>query len=246
MPTPVAISLGANLGDRLATIESALDLLANSAHITQFARSSIFETKPIGGPNAQPPFLNAAAVFETADSPDTLFRRLREIETQLGRVRTTRWAPRTIDLDLLLFGQLRLRDQRLCVPHPRLCSRAFVLVPLAEIAPDRIEPTSATAIAHLAHSLLVGPRHVQLSGFTPTQKTAALQKIPKGWTLNDSEVQSRQSSVVFCARPIQFWDNTSLDPGCPVVWLEETEADQIAAELAAACAAADDRPTRFP
>jgi 2-amino-4-hydroxy-6-hydroxymethyldihydropteridine diphosphokinase len=128
--TRVFIGLGANLGDREASIRQAFDLLG--------ARrlSTILETEP-WGLEGQPRFLNAVAELETELSPRALLDRLLEIERELGRTRDgPRWGPRTIDLDLLLYGAETLADPGLTVPHPSLHERLFVLEPLAELDPD--------------------------------------------------------------------------------------------------------------
>lgn len=124
------IGIGSNLGDRAASAERALRELASLGRVTRV--SSFYRTKPWGNPN-QPWYLNAAAAIETALPPRTLLERLRAIETAMGRVRSERWGPRTIDLDLLLYGDLDIHETDLQIPHPHLRERAFVLVPLAEV-----------------------------------------------------------------------------------------------------------------
>jgi 2-amino-4-hydroxy-6-hydroxymethyldihydropteridine diphosphokinase len=116
--------------------------------------SSFYETAPIGGPPGQGLFLNAAAVVETTLDAPALLRVLQEIETRFGRVRTVPWGERTLDLDLLLFGNTVLDTPELCVPHPRFAARRFVLEPLAEIAPDAIDPITTRTIAELLSDLI--------------------------------------------------------------------------------------------
>jgi 2-amino-4-hydroxy-6-hydroxymethyldihydropteridine diphosphokinase len=128
--TRVYVGLGANLGDREAAIRAAAEALG--------ARrlSTIRETEP-WGLEEQPPFLNAVAELETELEPRALLDRLLAVERELGRVRTgPRWGPRTIDLDLLVYGDRVVDEPALQVPHPRLHERAFALEPLAELAPD--------------------------------------------------------------------------------------------------------------
>jgi 2-amino-4-hydroxy-6-hydroxymethyldihydropteridine diphosphokinase len=132
--TRAYVGLGANLGDREATIGRAAQLLG----VTRL--STIRETEPWGNPD-QPPFLNAVAELETELAPRALLHRLLEIERELGRTRSSaRWGPRAIDLDLLLYGDQTIDEPDLTVPHPYLHERLFVLEPLAELAPDADVP----------------------------------------------------------------------------------------------------------
>jgi 2-amino-4-hydroxy-6-hydroxymethyldihydropteridine diphosphokinase len=130
-----ALGLGGNLGDVRAAIGRALAALAAHPHVALTARSSFYRTPP-WGPVAQPPFLNMAALIRTDLSPHALLDLCLAIEASEGRVRAERYGPRTLDIDILAFGELALEDERLTLPHPRLAERAFALVPLAEIAPD--------------------------------------------------------------------------------------------------------------
>jgi 2-amino-4-hydroxy-6-hydroxymethyldihydropteridine diphosphokinase len=138
-PAAVYVALGSNLGDREAYLWQALGLLAAEPAVKVQRVSSFYETKPVGNPQ-QPDFLNAVVQLACALSPLELLRTLQAIEKRLGRVRREPWGPRTIDLDLLLFGQVTVEEPGLTVPHPRLLERDFVLVPLAEIAPDLTLP----------------------------------------------------------------------------------------------------------
>lgn len=142
-----AIALGSNLGDSRSILESALEILDQTLGITLKAQSSWYQTAPVGPP--QPDYLNGCALLEVQLTPQKLLSTLLKIEVQFGRVRQERWGPRTLDLDLLLFDDLILNLPNLQLPHPHLTERAFVLVPLAEIAPDWIEPISGKAIAQL-------------------------------------------------------------------------------------------------
>ena len=135
----VAIGLGANLGDRLATLREAAARIERLAPI--LARSHVWETAPVGGPE-QPDYLNAALLVDWTRAPIELLDALMAIEADLGRVRAIRNGPRTIDLDVLWMEGLTLDDPRLVVPHPRLHLRAFALAPMLEVAPGATEPRS--------------------------------------------------------------------------------------------------------
>jgi 2-amino-4-hydroxy-6-hydroxymethyldihydropteridine diphosphokinase len=132
------IALGGNVGDVRATFAKAIDAICNRAAARLVARSSDYSTPPWGD-ESQPPFVNACIEIETALDPHTLLEALHQTETEYGRDRANerRWGPRTLDLDLLAYDDLVLDARGLILPHPRLFERAFVLVPLSEIAPDR-------------------------------------------------------------------------------------------------------------
>lgn len=134
----VFVGLGANLGDARATLASALKALDDHRAITRVATSSLYRTAPVGA--AGPDYLNAVAELRTALSPLELLQALQAIEADHGRLRTYLNAPRTLDLDLLLFGDREIDHPALTLPHPRLHVRAFVLEPLAQIAPGLAHP----------------------------------------------------------------------------------------------------------
>jgi len=146
-----AIALGANLGDCRATLEAALAALDASPGVRVLARSRWYRSAPVGPP--QPDYVNGCALLAVTLEPEALLERLLATERRFGRVRGERWGPRHLDLDLLLVGDQRLASPRLTLPHPRLRERAFVLVPLAEIAPAWIDPISGRSVADLAAAL---------------------------------------------------------------------------------------------
>ena len=130
------LSLGSNQGDPVSALDRAVELIANDLQMIVKQRSSFYRTKPVG-PVPQDDFVNMAVQIETALDPVALVHHLLEIESRLGRDRTkaVRWGPRVIDIDLILYDQVSLTTADVEVPHPRFRERAFVLIPLAEIAP---------------------------------------------------------------------------------------------------------------
>ncbi len=137
MDHQVYIALGTNLGDRQANLRAALNGLPPAALVRR--SSPVYETAPWGFVD-QPPFLNMVVEASTTLSPQELLTALKQLEGRLGRRPSARWGPRLIDLDILLFDDLVLDDPGLCLPHPHLHERAFVLVPLADLAPDICHP----------------------------------------------------------------------------------------------------------
>jgi 2-amino-4-hydroxy-6-hydroxymethyldihydropteridine diphosphokinase len=180
------IALGANLGDRLATLREAVKRLGGIGVVE--AASSVYETEPVGYLD-QPPFLNAVVRVRTTQPPEEILRRLLEIEAALGRTRTFRNAPRTLDLDLLLLGE-ECRDlPGLTLPHPRLQERAFVLVPLAELAPEARVPGLDQTAAELLEAL--GPA-----------ARAGVRRFPH--PLAPSPAAAREGERVVSPRPSQW------------------------------------------
>jgi len=140
------IGLGSNLGEREAMIRLALDDLARLPETRLVRASSLYDTEPVGEVD-QPNFLNAVALIDTELTPRQLLWNLLLIEKRLGRVRTQqRWGPRTIDLDLLLYGNLVIDEPDLKIPHPELLRRSFVLVPLVELDPLLTHPVSGETL----------------------------------------------------------------------------------------------------
>lgn len=146
MEATAYLGLGSNVGDRLDNLRRALLLLHKSAPIEVV--SSIYETAPWGFLE-QPPFLNAVCRVRTTLGPQRLLREMQRIERTLGRQRLQLWGPRTVDLDLLSYDDRLIESEDLTVPHPLLHERAFVLVPLAEIAPDWTHPRSGKRASEL-------------------------------------------------------------------------------------------------
>lgn len=149
--TPCAIALGSNLGNSRQILQQALTSLHGLSSIDLVAQSSLYQTVAIGPP--QPDILNACALLKTDLSAQALLHHLLDIEQQFGRIRNEQWGPRTLDLDLLFYGQAIITETDLHVPHPRLRERAFVLVPLAEIAPEWHDPVSDQSVEALRKSI---------------------------------------------------------------------------------------------
>ncbi|MCW5314871.1 2-amino-4-hydroxy-6-hydroxymethyldihydropteridine diphosphokinase [Nostoc sp. KVJ3] len=146
-PRRSAVALGGNIGDSQTILETAIKTLAQTPGILLEAKSSWYQTKAVGP--EQPDYLNGCVTLQVEMLPQQLLEILLGIEQQFGRVRQERWGPRTLDLDLLLYDDLIVNTPNLQIPHPRMRDRAFVLVPLAEIAPDWIEPVSGCVIKEL-------------------------------------------------------------------------------------------------
>ena len=149
-PVKVYLGLGSNLGDRQGNLLRAVELLSQWGQIEEL--SSLYETEPVGYLN-QPPFLNAACQLTTTLTAEELLAVAKNIEAALGRIQSFRNAPRPIDIDILFYGEQVINSPHLTIPHPRLEERAFVLVPLAEIAPDLVHPVSGLTVQEMMQRL---------------------------------------------------------------------------------------------
>ena len=147
--TECAIALGSNQGNSLNILERSLNVLNLIPGIALKTTSSWYQTKPIGTPQPQPDYLNGCALLSVEQTPEELLAILQATEIQFGRTSKGTLQARTLDLDLLLYEDVILETPDLTIPHPRMVERAFVLVPLAEIAPNWIEPKSGNKIAQL-------------------------------------------------------------------------------------------------
>jgi len=151
------VALGSNLGDREANMRRAVEMLGRRDGIEIVQVSSFSETDPVGGPPGQEKFLNAAAALDTALKPRELLEACMEVERELGRTRDVPWGPRTMDMDILLYGDEAVDEPGLVIPHPRMHERMFVLMPLAEIAPGVRHPRLWKTARELLDMLAAGP-----------------------------------------------------------------------------------------
>lgn len=164
------IGLGSNLGDREGNLRRALGLMAEIPETNVLRASSIYRTQPQGKAD-QPEFLNMAAEVETGLEPRELLRSLLKIERELRRVRGERWGPRTIDLDILYYGDRILKEPDLEIPHPRARQRAFVLEPLAELAPDLADPVARMTVREMLEGLDRTGQRVEKAGVLASGRT---------------------------------------------------------------------------
>ncbi|AXV43195.1 2-amino-4-hydroxy-6-hydroxymethyldihydropteridine diphosphokinase [Staphylococcus warneri] len=142
------LGLGSNMGDRAHQLQQAIQIIDRFQHIDVTSVSPIYETEPVGYTD-QPQFLNLCIEIETTLKPQELLKRCLETEQALHRVRKIRWGPRTLDVDILLYGNEIIEEDNLIIPHPRMVERAFVLIPLNDIASKHIEPRSQRLIENL-------------------------------------------------------------------------------------------------
>jgi 2-amino-4-hydroxy-6-hydroxymethyldihydropteridine diphosphokinase len=145
----VVLALGSNLGDRLGALQSAVDALAAAGGLEVVAVSPVYETAPVGGPS-QPDYLNAVLIAETSLPPHGILRRTQAVEAALHRTREVRWGPRTLDVDVIAYGDEVSADPALTLPHPRAHERAFVLAPWHDADPDAELPCHGRVAGLLA------------------------------------------------------------------------------------------------
>jgi 2-amino-4-hydroxy-6-hydroxymethyldihydropteridine diphosphokinase len=240
--TQALISLGSNVGDRRGTLDHAVELLSETSHLRVVEHSAFYATAPVGGPSGQGEFLNGAAIVETKLKSQELLAELQRIEQALGRQRHERWDARTIDLDLLLYGNQRLRTPELTVPHPRMSFRPFVLVPACEIAGDWKHPVLDETLEGLFWQLRKGVNAITFRGGTAEERL--------GWS---KQVQATHPRFTFLFHdPDLPWirlafsrtevgvvrlsiclDETAIS-GVPRLALPECDPAHFAAEIAAA------------
>lgn len=211
-----AISLGGNIGDVPGTFSEAVHDLNESGFVSDFRMSRLYRTAPMGA-QAGDAFYNAAAVFESTGCADQLLTDvLQKIERTCGRVRNVRWGPRTLDLDLLLYGEEWFASGRLVVPHPAMWYRRFVLDPLVELIPDTVHPVFRMSIRQLRERLLVRPLPVLALG-PSAQSIPRNQQVDTLHWLSQMPSSAADAAIVFAGpevgvhRPhfVQLPENTS-------------------------------------
>ena len=164
--TAVVLALGSNLGDRQDILQGAVDAIVGLPGVRVTAVSPVYETVPVGGP-AQPDYLNAVVLADAARPARELLDRLHEIEAAFDRVRLLRWGPRTLDIDIIVFGSARSDDPELTLPHPRAHERAFVLAPWHDADPDAELPGRGRVGELLAKADRAGLRRSSLNLVIP-------------------------------------------------------------------------------
>jgi 2-amino-4-hydroxy-6-hydroxymethyldihydropteridine diphosphokinase len=187
--TVCLVGLGANLGDRARTLDAAVEQLRGCAEISRLAVSRWHEFAPVGGPGGQPAFLNGAVRLETSLSPAALLALFHAIEDKLGRTRDVRWDARTIDIDLLLYGEQTVQTADLTIPHPRMSFRRFVLAPAAEVAGEMVHPKIGWTVAKLLDHLNNARPYVAIAGYW-------LSGVESACSTNGSQLAARVAAAV--------------------------------------------------
>ena len=160
--TRCIVAVGSNLGDRLENVRHGVSGLVAAAGVDVLAVSGLYETAPVGGPDQQGPYLNAALVADTELSASDLLALLHRLEAERERERIVHWGPRTLDLDLLVHGDLAVDEAKLTVPHPRMHERRFVMVPVCDVAADVVHPVLGRTMRELLDDLPVESGDLQL------------------------------------------------------------------------------------
>lgn len=207
------VALGSNQGDRRSVIRRAIQLLGEECRIAITAVSPLIETCPVGGPDGQETYLNGAIELQTDLVPLVLLTKLLGVEQALGRVRGERWGSRSIDLDLLLYGQEVIDLPQLCVPHPRMHYRRFVLEPMTRIAPSVMHPTLGLTIQKLFDRMTRSPGLLVLLGLDDFRQKTLFQtltlRLPAITLEIDCGSFSRYSSPQTLSRHLEFLESYS-------------------------------------
>lgn len=218
------ISLGSNLGYREATLSAAVQKLRRTPCIEQVVVSSYHATKPVGGPEGQEEFLNAAARLDTPLSPRALLTQLQRIEHELGRIRQEHWGPRTIDLDLLLYDDQVINEPELIVPHRFLPFRRFVLEPANEVARELLHPILNWTMERMLQHACTAPNKFLVRGDSQSLVDVLVRRL----TEEGVEMTAEQPKAVFCIG--QELSTTTV----PALLLPADDLDRAAGEAVAA------------
>lgn len=204
------ISFGSNLGNRDAVLAEAASLIAAEDSVNHFAASRLYETPPIGGPDGQETFLNAVAAFETNSPAAEILAKLQSIEDKLGRLRKKRWGSRSIDLDVVLHGELIGGSRGLVVPHPRYTARRFVLRPACDVAGHYRDPRFGWSLQKLADHLDQGVASMALAGGVEATRSELCDRLSRepGLTVFRSQPIAEPMSVIGNA-PARSKDSSS-------------------------------------
>ena len=231
------VSVGSNQGDSSKLVHDAIKTLEQRYGSIQFQASHLYETLPIGGPQGQPAYLNAAVRFESSAEPFDLLQGLQEIENEAGRSRDQRWDARTLDLDLIACGKQVLSTPRLRLPHPRLSYRPFVLEPCAEVAPDWVHPELGLSIDQLLRTLRAGEDTLLVIG-PECQSVAALLLAELALDTQNRETQYEVKQFQAEAKQPKLTIDTSLNrcmESCgPMLRLNDCPAEAWREEVRAA------------
>lgn len=198
-----AVAIGGNLGEVPTTIEAACAELARHAEISEFRCSGLFRSAPMGAVAGET-FWNAACVFETSLDPHALLAELQRVENLSGRTREVRWGPRTLDLDLILYGDETVESETLTVPHPHFWYRAFVLEPLAELIPDAVPPGFALTIRELAGRLRQRPFRLGFSGDVDERTLHSVTAEFSAANPVDVELVDLRTQTDSCGKPVSL------------------------------------------
>jgi 2-amino-4-hydroxy-6-hydroxymethyldihydropteridine diphosphokinase len=216
------IGIGANLGDRHKSLEVAIQLLCEDDQIVHVATSTLRESAPVGGPDSQSTYLNGAIHIRSKHSPEELLKRLLTTEQQLGRQRDKRWGPRTVDLDLLLYGDQHIDQTGLEVPHPWMTIRRFVMEPSVELAPDWIHPRIGWSLERLWNHLRNCRPLIAVAGLSDAQ-SPLLTKIAENFQAK--LISARESG--FPSGPISAKNENSVLNGSESIKLHDAMVNLV-------------------
>lgn len=230
--TDCLLALGANLGDRAATLDAAVKRIKKLDGVTNAKPSHWHASTPVGGPAGQGEFLNGAMRLSTTLSPPELLDGLQAIESELGRERRVRWAARTVDIDVLLFGDQVIDRDQLEIPHPRMTFRPFVMAPAVEIAGDLCHPQLETTLADLWRQLRYGEDRLVIQAADDRKRDALTAAIAP--QLQRLQANATRSLVPGPKLQICLGEQPELLPGIPTLWTTAADIEQQTTDTQAA------------